>query len=153
LPDKLLDQRQGLIDLIQRHQPQGSLNNTVTIVFDGKSGVMGPTQPGPVKVLFSQDESADDKIKTLVYQSENKKNIVVVTNDREIQYAVRNLGAKIMKAEEFISRFQRGARQLKGRQNDSSSIQKKEKSKGIGKELEFKITSELTRIWVKSNKK
>src|SRR3989338_5991790 len=85
----LEEQRQKLIAYIEQLRPQGSPSNQVTIVFDGQPQMMQSLMRSPVKVTFSQNESADDKIKKLVYEAGNKKNIVVVTNDRDIQYAVR----------------------------------------------------------------
>jgi predicted RNA-binding protein with PIN domain len=138
----LEDQRNQLVRYIEQNRPQGSLENQVTIVFDGRSDVFGYASSSFVKVVFSKDEAADEKIKRLVYESERKRNIVVVTNDREIQYSVRAAGAKAVKVEEFFG----GAKKSGPQQKEKRS------SKNISKTLEFKITDELEKIWLKKKK-
>lgn len=151
LRGKLEDQRHQLIQWIENHRPQGSIKNSVTIVFDGQSGIYGGDRNFPsVKVIFSQDESADEKIKSLVAQASNKKNIIVVTNDRDIQYAVKASGAKVMPVEEFLALADK--RHLRSAQNSSKHSMEKESSSKVSTSMEYKITSEMEQIWLKSKK-
>jgi predicted RNA-binding protein with PIN domain len=143
---KLEDQRKQLVRWVELQKPQGSLKNCVTIVFDGKGGIWSRADPSTVKVQFSKDESADSAIKRIVARSHNKKNIVVVTNDREIQYAVCALGAKINSVEEFLSKAKpQGSLHKEGKEQTGQG----EPSKRISKTLESKITSEFKEIWLK----
>ena len=96
--------RESLIQFIEIHKPQGSLKNPVTIVFDGQAGIGTPREVSAVKVVFACGESADEKIKRMVGMAGNKKNMVVVTDDREIRYHVRALGAKVLWVGEFLGR-------------------------------------------------
>src|SRR5437762_110274 len=102
LPGKLEDQRLKLIRYLEIHQPQGSSRNQITIVFDGKFGVFGSAESGTIKVVFSKDETADELIKSMVDAAANHKNIVVVSDDRSVQYAVRALGAQVKAVSEFM---------------------------------------------------
>jgi predicted RNA-binding protein with PIN domain len=134
---KLEDQRLHLIRFIEQFTPQGSPKNQVTIVFDGHPDIFGGMSSLSAKVIFSHGESADDKIKTIVSESKNVRNIVVVSDDRDIQYAVRALGAKVSSVKGFLSKGKSVYKDLPEPEKDISKID------------EAKITSELERIWLK----
>lgn len=138
------DLRQYLVVLIDRYRPQGSISNKVTVVFDGmgKMAEYVPTSSS-VKVMFSCEQSADDKIKQLVQASRNKANLIVVTNDRDVQYAVRAMGAKVLKTDVFLDKLNQESDKAKRQKPGASS------SKAIPKFIEDQITSELKDIWVK----
>lgn len=109
----------------------------MTVVFDGRSDVWGGgAVPSPVQIIFSREESADEKIIRMVEEAEHKKNIVVVTDDRALQYAVRALGAKVSGVQTFLG------------QGAPVPVRRPESNKNISKTLEHKITSEFARIWV-----
>lgn len=135
---KLEDQRNALIHFLESSRPQGSFKNKVTVVFDGQAGIIGRTASSPIAVIFSKGGSADDKIRALVGQTANKKNMVVVTDDRELRYAVRALGAKVEGVQEFLSK--------------KKPQKPTEQAKYISKNLESKITSELEEVWLKKGK-
>ena len=141
---RLDDQRRSLIQFIEQFRPQGSLRNAVTIVFDGRGEFDPNTQ---IRILFSYDQSADDKIKQLVQDSGNRKTTVVVTDDRAVQYAVRALGAQVCAVQEFLSSAQpKNLKQVKRAKNSSAGP-----VKNISKTLEHRITSELEKVWLKRN--
>ena len=133
----LEDARNDLIRFIEIHRPQGSFNNSVTIVFDGQIGMGGPPDASGVKIIFSSGESADDYIKRAVSRSPHKKSTVVVTDDRDIQFYVRAQGAQVKSVDEFLSR--------KEAEKNSEAA---EDSKYISKTLEYKITAEFEQIWL-----
>jgi len=141
---KLEDQRLELLGFIEKYSPQGSLKNQVTIVFDGNQDVFGGMQSSAATIIFSQGESADDKIRSIVAQADNTKNIIVVTDDRDIQYAVGALGAKAISVAEFLSKDQ-----LSGKKPKQVKVISSESEKYISKTDESKITSELGKIWLK----
>lgn len=139
----LSDQRDNLINYINNKLPQGSLRNQVKVVFDGKADVFSSNDYKNVGVVFSKGETADHKIKDLVEKSSNKKNIVVVTNDRGIKYAVRPLGAKVIAVKEFlINKQETKASQAKINKGH-------ENIKRVSKAAETKITEELKSVWLK----
>ena len=135
---KLEDHRQHLIQWIESCRPQGSLRNAVTIVFDGKTDVWGGMGSGSasVRVFFAHGQSADEKIIRMVEEAAHKKNVVVVTDDRSLKYAVRALGAKVSGVQTFLG------------QGSSAPAGRVESGKNISKISEHKITSELTEIWL-----
>jgi predicted RNA-binding protein with PIN domain len=86
----------------------------ILVVWDGKGGPPGPgrgrrgsaeTSPLPVKSLQSgEGQSADEKIVRLVERNRKRKRITVVSNDRRhIVGVVKNLGAKTMSVQEFLT--------------------------------------------------
>lgn len=103
LSDKTLrGEREGLIRFIEQKKPQGK--NEITIVFDGQKGVSSPSLPNnEVRIIFTKGISADEKIKKIVEKSDAKQ-MVVVSDDKEIKFCVRNLGAKVLSVKEFIEK-------------------------------------------------
>ncbi len=121
----------------------------MTIVFDGNTEVFGGMTSPAVKIIFSQGESADDKIKKIVARVQNTKNIIVVSDDRDIQYAVRALGAKVSSVRAFLNQA-KGPGKIPGKtkrvpENKNSSGSKE----NISKSDEHKITSEMGEIWLR----
>lgn len=142
-------QRSRLVQLIESSHPQGSTNNSVTIVFDGYPGPWQPNQSSSVKSLFAMQVSADDKIREMVSLSNNRSNIIVVTDDRSVQYSVRALGAKILSVPDFLAKMpgkKAGSKQRKSPQDEP-------KGKYIPETLQSSITQELEAIWLKKEPK
>lgn len=81
----------------------GSRKNKVILVCDGY-----PKSPplkedgGFFEVIFSREDNADNRIKRIIEGSAQPKNIVVVSDDREIKFFVRSCGAVSMGVEEFL---------------------------------------------------
>ena len=135
--EKLEVQRETLLKLISVYAPQGSFKNKVTVVFDGQAGISYPAATTSTHVIFSRDESADDVIKRCVDESQNSKNMIVVTDDRSVQYAVRALGAKVMSVKDFLSKIK------------TVKSKATKETKYISKSVEWGITAELERLWLK----
>jgi len=155
--DKLEDRRRHLVRFIEQHAPQGSPNNRVTIVFDGDLDIFGGMTSTTAKIIFSQGESADDKIKRIVSQAENVKNVVVVSDDKNIQYAVRALGARVSGTKAFLDKAKPSGQRKRMPSKDSgrkkgslAGNDSLEPEKRISKSDEFEITSEFGKIWLKS---
>jgi len=80
------------------------MKNKVTIVFDGYPTMNNPLQPsGDCGLVFSQDESADDRIREMVEHAANPKIVIVITDDRSVQFHAKAAGASVMGVEEFIT--------------------------------------------------
>lgn len=141
-------QRQQLIHFIETERPHGSSANNVTVVFDGRTGRSGPPRTLGTKVIFTQEISADEEIRDIVHKAGNKKNIIVVTDDRDIRYAVRSDGAQVLSVKDFLSRPAPGQRTS----GSGKSSSKAAEVKNISKSLEFKINAELEEIWLKKKK-
>ncbi|TAN60438.1 hypothetical protein EPN16_05385 [bacterium] len=134
----LEDSRKALISLLSIYQPQGSKRNRVTVVYDGREGSFSASgSSSSVGIIFAQGESADDKIKRMVEKSENPRNVVVVTNDREIRSFVRQRGAQVITVEDFLAKCDR--LKPKGKSED----------KIIGPLEAAEINEEMKKIWLK----
>ncbi|MCX5698626.1 MAG: NYN domain-containing protein [Candidatus Omnitrophica bacterium] len=95
--------QQALADFIESNKLTGSKNNSLILVFDGyppRSEDI-PRQNGLV-CRFSRAQEADELIKKIVQDSASPKNIVVVSDDKEVRLASRFLHARIRSVKEFI---------------------------------------------------
>jgi predicted RNA-binding protein with PIN domain len=126
-----------LLTFIYKNKLTGSSNNDVWVIFDGGRP---PYQINnfQYKILFSGSEIADDLIIKKVEQAKNKKQIVVVTDDRQLAYRARSLRARNISVNEFIAKTKRK--------------EKKEEGKNIKYSLQREITEELKKIWLDDNK-
>lgn len=102
---KLEDARGGLVRFIINKRPHGSQRNKVTVVFDGKAGYYTSVpDSGRVKVIFAIKTNADQEIKNIVGRSRTPRQIIVVTDDREVQSYVKACSAQVMSCAEFMGR-------------------------------------------------
>lgn len=108
-PSRVLDRQRSttpaekIISLIKKNKLTGSSKNKVTVVFDGypPSG-QSPVIERGMDIIFARGVSADEKIKTMVESSANPKNIFVVSDDKEIRFIIRALGARSLTINDFI---------------------------------------------------
>jgi len=140
------DQRDHLVRLIAVKQPQGSLKNNVTIVFDGRPGRYAPPASSTVKIVFSQDRSADELIKAAVNAAASKKTYVVVTDDKDIRLTVRAQGAQVVSVGAFLDKLST-LQEPQGQQGPY------EAGKPISHTLEHAINKELIEVWLKKKDK
>lgn len=98
---KIRDEKVSLLEFIRTEKLCGSSKNKITVVFDGYAGDF-KTGDCDIEVIFSQEQTADDKIKKIVHGRGSIKNIVVVSDDREIKDFVKSSGFKAVGIEEFI---------------------------------------------------
>jgi len=123
---------------IDNARPHGSVNNHVTVVFDGHPDYFGHVHQGDIKVIFSDGCSADDKIKLMVEEDPDQKNCVVVTDDKDIYLYARSLGARVMSVKSF-----------KGAKSQGSYGRNETGSKNISLSHQAKINKEFSKIWLK----
>lgn len=134
------DPSTALTAFIKINRLTGSLKNKVTIVFDGyPPSAGGDCVDSSINVVFSRDISADDKIKIFVEQTANRKNIIVVSDDREIKLCVQSLGACSKGIEDFITHREKSGNFHK---QDSAAEQK------LNYSQMQKINQELKKIWL-----
>ena len=143
----LEDGRAWLIRFIQDNRPQGSPRNSVTVVFDGQEGISFPDFSAGVHVVFSRGESADDVIKRSVEEAPSPRDIVLVTDDRDLLYFCRTLGAEIWSVSRFLAQGQKtGERHRTGIARSRSP---KTEGKTILRVFEDKVNRELKDLWLK----
>lgn len=136
---KIRDLRIALLEFIRINKLCGSPKNKITVVFDGHSDSsirkIGETD---INIMFSRKETADECIKKMVEVSSNPKNIVVVSDDKEIKLFVKSLGGQTRSVEEFINR--------------KANLQSREKNL-LKPELTYsqihQINQELRKIWLR----
>jgi predicted RNA-binding protein with PIN domain len=126
----------ALIRLIKTRRLCGK--NKAIIVFDGFPPASEVTpEDSEVSVIFSRSLSADEKIKSIIEKASNPKNIVVVSDDKEIKFIVKAIGAKPLSVEKFINPQSR----TRGKKLEPEA------------ELSFSqmedINKELRKIWLK----
>lgn len=134
---KSVSPRQEFVYYIKRNNLTGSSNNKVTIVFDGGPHYEEFIAEKQFNIMFSQDTSADELIKDRISRAKNKKQIVVVSDDREIREAARREGAQILRTKEFLTK-------KKKIQKESSAPRKQ-----ISLSVQEEITEELRKVWLR----
>ncbi len=138
---KIKDQRLALLEFIRIRRLTGSPKNRVTVVFDGYPDARetaGLDTIGAVDIIFSRRETADERIRKMVEDAGNPKNIVVVSDDKEIKFFVRAYGAKPLAIKDFIADKKRGFE----REEDLWEAK-------LGFAEMHKINEELRQIWLK----
>jgi len=104
IPKRHLDSRLALIQLIKQKKSASSLHNKFWVVFDGyPDQALDEAGKGNIMVIFSQAESADERIKKLLGLIPNPKNAVVVSDDKEIVFFAKACRAKPESVETFLS--------------------------------------------------
>jgi len=100
----VLNIQHALADFIRLNRLTGSKNNSVVLVFDGYPPPRSEDIPrdNGLLCIFSRAKEADELIKKIVQDSASPKNIVVVSDDKEVQLTSRFLQAQICNVEEFI---------------------------------------------------
>jgi predicted RNA-binding protein with PIN domain len=134
---KIKDERISLLEFIRTEKLCGSSRNKITVVFDGYAGDF-KTGDCDIEVIFSQELTADERIKKIIQARGNNKNAVVISDDKEIKYFVRFCGMKAVGIEEFI-------RHKKKKTNVEDDSLKPE----LTYSAMHKINQELKQIWLK----
>jgi predicted RNA-binding protein with PIN domain len=141
------DPRRALLGLIKTKRLAGSFRNKVIVVFDGYPNLSDPKEETDIDVVFSRKETADDRIKRIVETQGNPRNVVVVSDDKEIRVFIKAAGARSMGVEEFIQPVSQHG-------NDINRKKKLQEERALIKtELSYsqmdKINQELKAIWLK----
>jgi len=136
---KIKDPQRALLEFIKDRRLGKKSKSEITVVFDGYPKVSAQNlEETDINVVFSREETADARIKRMVETSKNPKNIVVISDDREIILFVKSIGSRSIGVEEFI--------------NPQVKPQRK-KEDLIKPELNYsqisKINQELKALWLK----
>jgi predicted RNA-binding protein with PIN domain len=93
----------SLARCIRLNHLTGSSNNEVIMVFDGyRPSCANVADDAGITVVFSCDESADERIRRIIEREPNPKVLVVVTDDNEIRFFARAAGCAVQHVEEFL---------------------------------------------------
>jgi predicted RNA-binding protein with PIN domain len=105
--DKLLNQlqkknkqqsREKLTFMLSRYFSRKKI--LVSLHFDGYEREV--INAFGVKIIYSGNYSADDKIKNEIEKSKNSRNIILITSDTNLMNFGRVCSCKVIKSEEFI---------------------------------------------------
>jgi predicted RNA-binding protein with PIN domain len=96
-------------------------------------------------VIFSKNETADDKIKRMARKAVNPKVLIVITDDKEIQYFVKSYGVKRQTVKQFLNPISK-----KTRLATKSKYTSKDKDT-LSSQKAIEITKELQEIWNDNN--
>jgi len=131
----------SLANFIRFNKLTGSKNNEVILVFDGYSpaGQGIPEETG-LRCMFSLEKEADELIKKIVENSRQPRNIIIVTDDKEVRLTCRFLHASVLGVEEFIG----------GKENKKAHLAKISDSNDpkVNYSAMQKINAELKKKWL-----
>lgn len=128
--------REGFIRYIKISKPYGSIRNKVSLVFDGTTGVtFNPKIYLPFNVFFTKGENADDMIVEMVKMDKRPQDIIVVTDDRELQDRVKIYDSKAIGVLRFFKNLKKDGKTTKEEKPDINSKEAKD------------ITEEMKKIW------
>ncbi|MBU2540822.1 MAG: NYN domain-containing protein [Candidatus Omnitrophica bacterium] len=132
--------KHGRLGLIQMLRLSPSLKKQkITIVFDGCEDGQGLSPRRDFQILFSKSLNADNKIKSLVERSDSRRRIVVVSDDKELCFFIRGLGACILSVSEFTSEIL---------QKYKTSSDSRESEKDLDYKQKLAINREFRKIWL-----
>jgi len=137
-----LNIQQLLADFIRLNRLTGSKNNSVVLVFDGYPPPVGDIpEENNLVCIFSRAKEADELIKKIIEELSSPKNIIVVSDDREVQLTSRFLQARVCNVGEFIC----------GKQVNKSATdaQLAEVDFKLSYAKMQKINAELKKIWLR----
>ncbi len=138
IPKGFSDSRVALVHLVRMKKLSSSQNNKFWIVFDGYPDTSVDNQDkGNIMVIFSRRESADERIKKLLELIPNPKNVVVVSDDKEIKFFAKASRAKSQSVKDFLSlqdRLAHRGAQIPETENSYTQM--------------HKINEELKKIWL-----
>jgi hypothetical protein len=137
----VLNVQQALADFIRFNKLAGSKNNKVILVFDGYPPVgQGVPEEEGLVCLFSRKIEADELIKKIVEESAQPKNIIVVSDDKEVRLMSRFLHAQVCGVDEFICGKKGGKFVLAG-ESDAADFK-------LSYSKMQKINAELKKKWL-----
>ncbi len=78
----------------------------VTLHFDGFEN--SPIKTQRIKIMYSEDKTADQKIKKQIEDSKSRKQLIVVSSDNNIKEFARVCSAKTISSEDFGFEIKKG---------------------------------------------
>lgn len=72
------------------------------VILDGAYRPVGPLYRGGVHILFAEEDSADDYIfQEASYLQQSNSRVIAVTDDRQLQDNLKQLGVKVQSCRKF----------------------------------------------------
>ena len=80
--------------------------HTYEVIFDGSFRPVGPLYRGGVHISFAEEDSADQIIcERASYLAQTGQRVIAVTDDRQLQDSLRELGVKSLFCRKFYCSF------------------------------------------------
>ena len=118
--------REKLAFLIERYYSGKKIK--IFLHFDGFENL--PIKTSDIKIIYSNEKTADDTIKHQIEHSKNSKNITVITSDGNLQQFAKVCGCGVISSEDF-SKMAQGGNQQDDEQNRIDEINNNEEFKKI----------------------
>lgn len=77
----------------------------VSLHFDGFQNL--PIRISAAKIIYSENKTADEKIKAEISASINTRNLIVITSDNNLKEFARVCSASVMSSEKFAGELQK----------------------------------------------
>ncbi len=138
---KIKDEKQLLLELIKKYPLIASKKHETIIVFDGYDDSKNLIRDFKIKVIFSQDESADEVIKNIIENSKKPEQIYIISDDREIKDFAKIIGANTISVKELLNSIYKSDLNFNSSQNNNKD------NKEINSKDANKINKELWEIW------
>jgi len=105
IPDHLEQARQRFNQLLKNYFQNKSV--IYKIIYDGQPGIItSSSEHRGQDIHFSKNpESADQKIVNIIKTQKQAARWTVITSDRDLANKVRNYGAKVISAENFVNKI------------------------------------------------
>ncbi len=95
--------REKLVFYLERYF--SSKKAQVTLHFDGFANL--PINSQKIKIIYSENKIADQKIKQQIEKSKTPRNLIVVSSDNNIKEFARVCSAKTLSSEDFALEIQK----------------------------------------------
>lgn len=136
------DSRLALLEFIRFNGLCGSGKNNITVVFDGYPRLGASSLNNlEINIVFSGIGTADEEIKKICENSKSIKTIVVVSDDNEIKYFVKSMGARTLGVKEFVGE----KKTLCKPKNETLDVK-------MTYSQMCKVNEELKKIWLREKK-
>ena len=100
----------------------------VTLHFDGYAN--DPIKTSGIKIIYSENKTADEKIKSQIEKSKKRTTLTVVSSDNNVREFARVCSCGVIKSEDFVNQL--NASQTKSEESDRiSSIDDPEEFKRL----------------------
>ena len=117
--------RRELLDELARFASRRKAR--LSVVFDGAPDehfADGSSYRGVVRVFYAaRGSDADERIKSLVEDSRERRTMVVVTSDRALAEYVRRCGAQVVRAGEFRRRMEEANAESAAENTDAPPVE------------------------------
>jgi len=95
--------REKLVYILDRYFSQKKAN--VTLHLDGHSG--SRVNSSKMKIVYSENLTADEKIKKQISQSKSPRNIIVITSDSNLAQFAKVCSTSVIPSDEFVTEIKK----------------------------------------------